>query len=71
MNNNIIEIIIQVEDKKRVAVINISADDNFGLKEYTFAIKETLKKTKRSLFELAIENELKKLDKEEGEDGKK
>jgi hypothetical protein len=70
--NNVIEIIITTNDGKRIAKIGISTDKDFGLKEYAFSIRETLKKTKKTLLDLAIKNELNSLgDEEEGGNGKK
>lgn len=57
-----IEIIIRGKDEKEIASLEIVVKQDYSLKEYISTIKSTLKKTKRSLLEVAIKNEMKQLE---------
>lgn len=59
---NNIEIIIRAKDDKKLAVINIATGTDFKLPQYVRSAREILRKVKRSLLEIAIENELNELD---------
>lgn len=52
-----IEIIINNGDKKGIASIRISADEDFGLKQFVVTIDEITRKIKRGLLEIALDNE--------------
>lgn len=59
---NSIEIVIKAKDDKELAVINITTGADFKLTQYVRSARETLRKVKRSLLKIAIENELNDLD---------